>query len=105
MKKNSIVKQSRKRTTPPTPGPLTVGLDVGDKTTRCCVLGCDGEVLAEGSVPTTKKAMTQKFSVMPRCRVAVEVRTHSPWLSRVLTSVGFEFIVANARQLPLISAS
>ena len=30
-----------------------------------CVLGCDGEVVVEGSVPTTKKAMTQKFSAMP----------------------------------------
>ena len=105
MKKNSIVKQSRKGTTRPTQGPITVGLDVGDKTSRCCVLGPDGEVLAESSVATTKKAITQKFSAMPRCRVAMEVGTHSPWLSRLLTSLGFEVIVANARQLPLISAS
>jgi transposase len=33
------------------------------------------------------------------------VGTHSPWLSRWLTGLGFEVIVANARQVQLISAS
>src|SRR5713101_1466131 len=49
--------------------------------------------------------MTQKFAGMRRCRVAMEVGTHSPWLSRWLTGLGFEVIVANARQVQLISAS
>jgi transposase len=35
----------------------------------------------------------------------MEVGTHSPWLSRWLSSLGFEVIVANARQVQLISAS
>lgn len=47
--------------------------------------------------------MTQKFAGMRRCRVAMEVGTHSPWLSRWLASLGFETIVANARQVELIS--
>jgi len=46
--------------------------------------------------------MTQKFSGMRRCRLAIEVGTHSPWLSRVLTRLGFEVIVANARRVQLI---
>jgi transposase len=62
-------------------------------------------VQAEGSVATTKKAMTQKFAGMRRCRIALEVGTHSPWLSRMLHGFGHEVIVANARQLQLISAS
>ena len=49
--------------------------------------------------------MTQKFARMRRCRVAMEVGTHSPWLSRWLTSLGFETIVANARQVQLISTN
>ena len=60
---------------------------------------------AEGSVATTKKAMTQKFAGMRRCRIALEVGTHSPWVSRLLSSLGHEVIVANARQVKLISAS
>jgi transposase len=80
-------------------------MDLGDKTSHYCGLGGNGEVLMEGSVATTKKALLQKFSGMRRCRIAVEVGTHSPWLSRMLTGLGFEVIVANARQVQLISAS
>ncbi len=105
MKKNSTVKQSPKRVSAGKEGPTTVGMDLGDKTSRYCELGGEGEVKSEGSVATTKKAMLQKFSGMRRCRVAIEVGTHSPWLSRMLTGLGFEVIVANARQVQLISAS
>jgi transposase len=105
MKKNNTVKQSRKRAPSRQEGPITIGMDLGDKTSRYCVLGDNGEVTSEGSVATTKKAMAQKFTGMRRCRIAIEVGTHSPWLSRLLTSLGFDVIVANARQVQLISAS
>jgi transposase len=59
----------------------------------------------EGSVTLNKEAVARKFARMRRCRVAMEVGTHSPWLSRLLTKLGFEVIVANARQVQLISAS
>ncbi len=105
MKKNSTVAQSPKRAAARKGGPITIGMDLGDKISRYCVLGANGERLSEGSVATTRKAMAQKFSGMRRCRVAMEVGTHSPWLSRGLTGLGFEVIVANARQVQLISAS
>jgi len=105
MKKNSTVRQSPKRAAARQAGPITIGLDLGDKTSRYCVLAANGELLSEGSVATTRKGMTQKFAGMGRCRVAMEVGTHSPWLSRWLSSLGFETIVANARQVQLISAS
>ena len=105
MKKNNTVKQSPKRAVARSKGPMVIGMDLGDKTSRYCVLGDKGEVVSEGSVGTTKKAMAQKFSGMGRCRIALEVGTHSPWLSRLLSSLGFEAIVANARQVQLISQS
>jgi transposase len=80
-------------------------MDLGDTISRYCVLAENGERLSEGSVATTRKAMAQKFAGMRRCRVAMEVGTHSPWLSRWLTGLGFEVIVANARQVQLISAN
>jgi transposase len=49
--------------------------------------------------------MAQKFSTMRRCRIAIEVGTHSPWVSRLLAGLGFEVIVANPRQVQLISTS
>lgn len=86
-------------------GSMTIGLDLGDKTSWYCVLDQQGEVVKEGSVATTRKAMAQAFGSMPPSRIALEVGTHSPWLSRLLSSLGHEVIVANPRQLQLITQS
>ena len=80
-------------------------MDLGDKTSRYCVLNQQGEIAGEGSVATTKKAMTEKFGGLGRTRIAMEVGTHSPWVSRLLTALGHEAMVANARQVRLISHS
>jgi len=105
MKKNSTGHRSRKRSAKIREESLTIGLDLGDKTSRCCVLDGGGEVVAERSVATTKKGMAQMFGAMRRCRIALEVGTHSPWVSRLLSGFGHEAIVANARQVKLISQS
>jgi transposase len=105
MKKNSTGPQSPRRGTKARRLTMTIGMDLGDKTSRCCVLNGDGEVIQEQSVATTKKAMLRVFGARPRCRVAIEVGTHSPWVSRLLGGMGHEVIVANARQVQLISAS
>ena len=104
MKKNNTCQQSskgnktRKRS-------LTIGMDLGDKTSHYYVLDSEGELVREGAVTTTKKGMKQRFGSLQRCRIAMEVGTHSPWVSRLLGSLGHEVIVANARQVKLISAS
>jgi len=104
LKKRSI-NQSPKRQTVRAEDHITIGLDLGDKKSRYCVLNGNGDVVETGSVETTKPKMVEKFGRMRRCRIALEVGTHSPWLSRLLTSIGHEVIVANARQVQLISAS
>lgn len=104
MKKNSIYAQSSKRQGA-RKARLTIGMDVGDKTSKYCVLDDDGEVVTEGSVATTRKAMRELLAGLAPCLIAIEVGTHSPWLSRLLSSLGHEVIVANARQVQLISAS
>lgn len=83
----------------------TVGLDLGDKYSHHCVLGTDGEVVQEGRLRTTPDALRAFFSslgAIDTCRVALEVGTHSPWVSRLLAQLGQEVIVANPRQLRLI---
>ena len=105
MKKNSTVQQSPKRASARKAGPITIGMDLGDKTSRYCVLDERGEIVQEGSVGTTKKALAQKFGTLRHSRMAMEVGTHSPWVSRLLKSLGHEVIVANARQVKLISQS
>jgi transposase len=108
MKKNSTVKQSSKqggKGRKTCQGLITIGMDLGDKSSRYCALDESGEVLFERSVATTKKGMTEALGGMARCRIAIEVGTHSAWISRLLARLGHEVIVANARQVKLISAS
>jgi len=104
MKKNNTCPKSPKRSKTRKRS-LTIGMDLGDKTSRYCVLDSDGEIVREGTVTTTKKGMKQRFGSLAGCRIAIEVGTHSPWVSRLLSSLGHEVIVANARQVKLISAS
>lgn len=84
---------------------VTIGMDLGDKSSRLCMLNEDGEIVRECSIETSKKGMTRAFAALAHCRVAIEVGTHSPWLSRLLAGFGHEVIVANARQVKLISES
>jgi transposase len=84
---------------------LTIGMDLGDRFTYYCVLDEAGEVLVEQKLPTTKLGMQQVFGRMPRSRVALETGAHSPWVSRLLTQLGHEVIVAHARNVRLIGES
>ena len=61
---------------------LTIGLDLGDRSSWYCVLDEAGEVLLEQRLSTTPKAMKDVFGAMPRCRMALETGMHSPWVSR-----------------------
>jgi transposase len=103
MKKISTAaaKQSRKNSQQK----LTVGLDLGDRSSWYCVLDEAGRVLLEQRVSTTPKALREVFGGMPRCRIALETGMHSPWVSRLLSEVGHEVIVAHARNVRLIGES
>ena len=84
---------------------LTVGLDLGDRNSWYCVLDEAGQIQLEQRVRTTAKALQEVFGAMPRSRIALETGTHSPWISRLLTELGHEVIVANARKVRLIGES
>jgi len=113
MKKNSTAKKSPKTTLGRTQKKqirklaakqrLTVGLDLGDRSTRYCILDETGEVVSEGALPTTKTGLESMFGKMAASRVALEVGTHSPWVSRHLAGLGHEVIVANAHKVKLIT--
>jgi transposase len=81
---------------------LTVGLDVGDRYTQMCVLDEVGEVIEEARLATTPKAFRRRFVAMAPARVVLEVGSHSPWASRLLTELGHQVIVANPRMLRFI---
>ena len=84
---------------------VTIGIDLGDRSSRYCLLDEEGVVIAEASTPTTKAGIAKVFGAMARCRVALEVGGHSPWVSRQLEAFGHEVIVANPRNVRLIGES
>ena len=84
---------------------VTIGLDLGDRSSNYCVLNATGDILLEDKLPTTSQAMKQLFGRMLRSRIAMETSTHSPWVSRLLTELGHEVIVAHAQKVGLIVKS
>lgn len=107
MKKRSSSQRTQKRTVKAkrTKENVTIGMDLGDRASRFCMLSSEGEVLREGQVPTSKAGMTATFGPLGRARIAIEVGTHSPWVCRLLGSLGHELVVANPRQVKLITES
>src|SRR5207245_2212495 len=84
---------------------LTIGLDLGDRSSWYCVLDETGEMLLEKKMNTIPKTMREVFGEMPRSRIALETGMHSPWVSRLLSELGHEVIVAHARKVRWIGDS
>ncbi len=82
-----------------------IGIDVGDKKSNYCVLDNGEEIRAEGILGTTAEEFTSCFSNLERSRIAIEVGTHSPWLSALLNDLGHEVYVANPRKMESIKKS
>src|SRR6266481_4821871 len=83
----------------------TVGLDLGDRSSRYCILNEAGGKESEDQLATTKAGLEWLFGKMAACRIALEVGTHSPWVSRHLAGTRHEVIVAEPRKVRLITQS
>jgi len=105
MKKSSKATQNHQPTSKREKPAFTVGIDLGDRFSRYCRLNQDSEVTEEGRIATTKAALERHFAGEDRLRIALECGTHSPWVSRLLESMGHEVVVANTRKIRAITAS
>ena len=103
MRKDQQVTMSA--TCAPESSKVTIGIDLGDRWSRYCVVDCGGEIVEENRVRTTVAGLEQLFGKRPAARIIVEAGTHSPWVSRQLESYGHELVVANARKVRLIYES
>lgn len=79
-----------------------IGVDLGDRKHFVCVTDKDGTILKEFSIHNERKDLRQLCEDFPEASAAIEVGTHSPWISRFLTAEGMEVTVANARKLRAI---
>lgn len=82
----------------------TIGIDLGDKVSRYCIVDQDGEVMEEGTFRNQASSLEKHFGDRPR-RIALEAGAQSAWISRELKRLGHDVIVANPRELKWITAS
>jgi transposase len=81
---------------------ITIGLDLGDRRHRFCVLGRSSEVMEEGSLLNERMQLSRLVSRYPAALVVMEAGCHSPWVSRYLKALGCEVIVSNPRKVRAI---
>ena len=84
---------------------ITVGLDVGDRFSQICAVNGEGVLIHEGRVATTREALRDRLPPRPSCRVILETGPHAGWISRELSAVGHEVLVANGRKLRWLYAN
>jgi transposase len=83
-----------------------VGVDLGDRSSQICCLNREtGAILEEKRLSTTAASFQRDFEGRRSCLVVVESGTHTPWVQRLLVSMGHQVIVANASKVRAISAS
>lgn len=84
---------------------ITLGIDLGDKKHSICVLDAAGTIIDERSITNHKESLRRLSMKYPSALIAIEVGTHSPWISRFLTGLGHRVLVANPRKLRAIYAN
>jgi transposase len=80
------------------------GIDLHAEYSQICILDEDGEVMEISRVRTSRKALERFFSRDPM-RVVMEAGGSSPWVSRLLESLGHEVVVCSPRRVRLIAES
>ena len=80
----------------------TIGLDLGDRRHRYCVLDGGGVVEEEGSVGNDRVSLGGLSGRYPGALLVLEAGCHSPWVSRYLEGLGCRVLVANPRKLRAI---
>ena len=79
-----------------------IGIDLGDIQHAVCVTDKHGKILKEFDLPNRRDSLMELAAEYPSALIALEVGTHSPWISRLLDDCGSEVLVGNARKLRAI---
>jgi transposase len=77
---------------------ITIGLDLGDRRHRFCVLDGTGAMVEEGSVGNGRVSLGGLSCRYRGALLVLEAGYHSPWVSRYLEEQGGRVLVANPRK-------
>src|SRR5207248_6419403 len=81
---------------------FTVGLDLGERRHRFCVLNGKGEVVEEAILSNDRASLARLTARYRGALAVMEAGAHSPWISRYLERLGWEVIVSNPRKVRAI---
>jgi len=84
---------------------ITIGIDLGDRKHQICELDKDGKVIKNCSITNTSVSLGKYFRKHRKSLIAMEVGTHSRWISLLLQEMGHQVLVANARKVRAIWAN
>jgi len=85
-----------------------IGFDLSDRKGTWAELDADPavqDVLDWGVVALTEAGLHKRFGGPEQYVIALEVGPHSPWVSRLLETLGHEVVLANSREVALIHRS
>ena len=81
---------------------FTIGLDLGERRHRFCVLNGKGEVVEEDTLGNDRASLVRLTARYSGALAVMEAGAHSPWISRYLEGLGWEVIVSNPRKVRAI---
>lgn len=84
---------------------ITIGLDLGNRTSHAAILDRETGELVREEVATTPVAMADFLAHYPGARLVIEVGAHSRWVQKLAQDMDLNVINANPRQLALITRS
>jgi transposase len=99
LQKLEVAKNAPKEVAPDENIEYYIGIDLGDRKSYYCILDKNANIVADGSLATTVTEFELYFKEIPRSRIALEVGTHSPWISSLLEGIGHQVYVANPRKM------
>jgi transposase len=82
-----------------------IGIDLGDKRSSYCELDAEGDIVDTGQIKMDATALRNRFSAGEPARIAIETGAQTHWVKNLLSELGHEVIVANARELRAITGS
>jgi transposase len=85
---------------------IVIGMDQSDKKSEICEMNYStGKIIRRTNVANDGESLSTFFSQYPhpkKIMVAMEAGTHSPWISALLSDIGFNVIIGNPRKLKFI---
>ena len=81
---------------------ITIGMDLGDKNSVVRVMNGKGVIVDSHTIDNTAESIRDFFAKFKGATIALEAGTHSPWISRLLTTMGCTVLVGNPRKLRVI---